>query len=87
MEPLRSRPATIVSASSKRPTRCIEGIAEGAELQLAPPGSEPQDQPAIADLVDRIRHLGQQRRVTKGRAGDEQPDRDPVRGGGQRGHE
>ena len=65
----------------------VEGVAEGAVLRLVPAGAEAQDQPAAADLVDRVGHLRQQRRVAEAGADDERADLDPLGDGGQRGQQ
>ena len=58
----------------------VEREAERAELRLVPAGTQPEDEPSAADLVDRGSLLGQQGRVVEVRAGDEWPELDPVRG-------
>ena len=37
----------------------VEGVAECLELRFVPAGAETEREPAAADLVDRIGHLGQ----------------------------
>src|SRR5688500_2698275 len=37
----------------------VEGVAEGAELRFVIAGPQAQNQPAAADLVDRVGHFGQ----------------------------
>jgi hypothetical protein len=56
----------------------IEGESKRVVLRLVPPRAEPEDQPAAADLVDRVRHLGDQRRIAKTGAGHQGSDLDPV---------
>ena len=56
----------------------VEGIAEGMVLRLVPAGAEPEDQPAAGDLLDRVRHLGQQGRVAETGATDQRADLDPL---------
>src|SRR5205823_13456932 len=52
----------------------IERQAEGDELGLVPAGAEPQREAAAADLVERGRHLRQERGIAEGGAGDERAD-------------
>src|SRR5260370_40599345 len=54
----------------------IEGIAKGFVFWLMAAGSEAQDEAASADLVERIGHLGKQRRGAKRGAGHEWTKRD-----------
>ena len=67
----------IVKASSKRAIRWSNGIAVGAELRLVPARSEPEDEPAVTQFVDRRRLLGEQRRVVEVGARDERAELDP----------
>ena len=54
----------------------IEGVAEGIVLRLVPATAEPEDEAPVADLIQRVRHLGEQGRVAERRAGDERADLD-----------
>ena len=62
-------------------------VAVGAELGLVPAGAEAEDEPAATQLVDRGGLLGEQGGVVEVRAGDERPELDPRRRGGDRGQE
>ena len=62
----------------------VEGKAEGAVLRLVPARAETEDQPAAADLVDGVGHLGQQGRVAETGADDQGAELDPPGGGRQR---
>jgi hypothetical protein len=55
----------------------VEREAEAAVLGLVPAGTEPDDQPAVGDLVDRGGELREHRRRMEARRGDERPDLDP----------
>ena len=59
-------------------------VAVGAELGLVPAGAEAEDEPAATHLVDRGGLLGEQGRVVEVRAGDQRPELDPRRRGGDR---
>src|SRR5438128_6962592 len=48
------------------------------ELELVPPGAEPEDQPAPADLVDGRGDLGEHCRVVEVRTGDQRAELDPT---------
>jgi hypothetical protein len=56
-------------------------------LPFGPARPEPQDQPPAADLVDRVGHLREQRRIPEAGAGDERAEFDPPGGGGERGQQ
>jgi hypothetical protein len=62
----------------------VEGKAECAILRFVIARTKAQDQPAIADLLDRVQHFGQQGRVPEACAGDERPEFDARRDGRQR---
>ena len=62
-------------------------VAVGAELGLVPARAEAEDEPAATQLVDRGGLLGEQRRVVEVGAGDERPELDPRRRGGDRGQQ
>ena len=51
-------------------------------LVFRPYAAESGDEPPSTDLVDRVGHLGQERRVAVVRIGDERPDQDPGRRNG-----
>ena len=87
MAPSRRSVRMIVNASSNRSIRWSYGIAVGAELGLVPAGAEAEDEAAAAQLVDRGGLLGEQGRVVEVRAGDERPELDPRRRGGDRGQQ
>jgi hypothetical protein len=65
----------------------IEGVAEGAVLRFVPTGADPDDQAPAADLLDRVGHLGEERRIAE--RGTQYPgaDLDPFRRRGERGNE
>src|SRR5262245_59673696 len=46
----------------------IEGIAKRLVLRLVIASADPKDQPSDADAIDRIRSLGQSRRIAEARA-------------------
>src|SRR5439155_17300768 len=62
----------------------IERETERPIFRLVPSGAETEDQPSTADLVDRVRHLREHRRVVEARAGHERSELDPGRGRGDR---
>ena len=62
----------------------VERVAEGAELGFHVTGAEAQDEPAVADLVYGVGHLGEQRGIAKARAGYKGAEFDAVRGRGER---
>ena len=49
-------------------------VAEGDVLRVVPPTPEAEDQPAAADVVERRRHLGQERRIPVLGGHDEDPE-------------
>jgi hypothetical protein len=53
-------------------------------LDLVPAGSEAEDQPAAAELIDRRRHLGEQRWLAVRVAGNQRPEADSLRLPGER---
>ena len=63
----------------------VEGVTEGPELRFVIPGTQAQDQPAAANLVHRIGHLGQQGRVAEGGTAHQSAEFDPLRDCGQGG--
>ncbi len=62
----------------------IERIAERAELRFVPPRAKTQNQAALANLVERIRHLGQQGRIAERRTHHQRANLDALGGLGQR---
>jgi hypothetical protein len=59
----------------------------GPELLLVVASAQPQDQPAAADLVDCGGHLGEQRGIAEGGAGDKRSQLDPAGRGGEGGQQ
>src|SRR5215217_3433552 len=60
----------------------VVGESEGRVLGFMPAGTETEDQPAAADLVDGVGHLGNQSRIAEAGAGYERTDLEsPGRGG------
>ena len=74
----------IRSASSNRPTRWSNGIAERLVLGLVPAAAEAEDQPAAGDVVDRRGHLREEPGRPERRREDERPELDPARRRGER---
>src|SRR4029077_6198516 len=62
----------------------VEWIAKGVEFRLYPTCAESEDQPAVADLVHSIGHLGEQRRIAKARASHEGAELYVIGGRGER---
>jgi hypothetical protein len=54
----------------------VEGIAERSILALVISGAQAEDQPSPADLIESVRHLGQQGRVAEASANDKRPELD-----------
>ena len=52
----------------------VEGIAERSILALVISGAQAEDQPSPADLIESVRHLGQQGWVADARANDKRPE-------------
>ena len=77
----------IVNASSNREIRWSNGKPNARNSVSFQPGAEAEDEPAAADLVDRVGALGEHRRVVERGAGDERPELDPARRGRQRGQQ
>lgn len=49
----------------------VEWVAERPKFRFVPAGPEAEDQPATADFVDRVRHFGQEGRITEVCADDD----------------
>ena len=62
----------------------LEVVTEGVKLRLMSAGAHTQDQPAAADLVQGVRHFGEQCRVAEGCAEHERPQLDALCRLGQR---
>src|SRR5512146_2243880 len=65
----------------------VERIAERLILRLMPARAESQDEAPVADLVQAVGHLRQQRGIAERRGGDERAERDAVCDGGERAQE
>jgi hypothetical protein len=63
----------------------VVGKSEGVVVGLIPSGAEPEDQPAVADLVDRRGLLRQHRRSVEARGGHEWTDLHALGDGGEGG--
>ena len=74
-----------VEGFGEAPDEVVGRIAEGAELGIVIAGAEAEDEPAVADAVDRVGRLGQEGRVAEVGAGDEGTQLDPLGGLGQGG--
>jgi hypothetical protein len=62
----------------------VEGQAEGIVLGLVPARADPQDKAAAADLVERVRHLRQHRRIAERVAEHQRAKLDALSSLGQR---
>ena len=62
------------------PDAVVERVAERVEFGLVPAAPDTQDEPSAADVIERGRHLGQQRGVAEGRAHDDRPELHPAGG-------
>src|SRR3954454_19484368 len=60
--------------------RSTELVAVLVVVLLEPAGSDAEDQPAVTDVVDRARHVGEQVGVAVGVAGDQRAYLDPLGG-------
>jgi hypothetical protein len=64
-------------------SRSRDGVAELVVVALEPARPDAQDQPAVRDVVDGARHVGEELRVAVAVARDERADLDPL---GRLGH-
>ncbi len=65
----------------------VERVVEGVELRLVPAAANAQHQPAVADLVQRHGHLGQQGGIAERQREHQRADLDAPRHAGHRGQD
>ena len=66
------------------PAGRAELVAVLVVVALEPARADAEDEPAVADVVDGARHVGEQLRVAVAVAGDQRADLDPLGGLGPR---
>ncbi len=81
----REQPADDPEGLLEAADAAVVGEAVGAELALVPACPETEHEAAAADLRDRRRHLGDQRRRVEGGARDQRAEADPLGGRGEGG--